>query len=95
MCTHSLPPPQSLHNFNGECSRDKMIIIQRREVAHVSKALLPPKCAIWQPPSLSIDVLHSCCAWYAQEPAQENQQDLLKFVYATGGNGGVQTSHSP
>ena len=82
-CTHSLPPPQILHNISSKCSMDKMVNIQRREVVHVSKASLPIECAIWQPPSLSIDMLRSCCVWYAQEPAQ---LDLLKIVYATGGD---------
>ena len=36
---------------------DEMIVILCCEVVHVSKALLPPECAVWQPPSLSIDVL--------------------------------------
>ena len=85
-CTHSLSPPQILHNISSKCSMDKMVNIQRREVVHVSKALLPLECAIWQPPSFSIDMLRGCCVWYAQEPAQEIQLDLLKFVYATGGD---------
>ena len=56
-CTHSLPPPQILHKISSKCSKDEMIVIQCCEVVHESKTLLPPECAVWQPPSLSIDVL--------------------------------------
>ena len=77
---HAQPaPPQILHKIGSKCSLDEMIVVQC-EVVHKSKALLPPECAFWQPPSLSIDMLRSCCPWYAQKPTQEVQLDLLKFV---------------
>ena len=41
-----LPPPQILHIISSKCSMDEMLNIHCCEVMHVSKALLPPICAI-------------------------------------------------
>ena len=83
-----LPPPQILHIISSKCSMDEMLKIHCCEVMHVSKALLPPICAIWQSPSHNRDMVCSCRAWHAQKPAQGAQLDHLRFWFATGGDEG-------
>ena len=65
---HAQPaPPQVSHKISSICSMDEMILVSCCEVVYVLKALLLSKCSVGQPPKISVDLLDSCSAWYAQE----------------------------